>query len=79
MDSRTKMDKLQAEVQGTRGYDKLWDAVYECIEAYAGEVSADTGLPHAFVSIAIQELVGTVDRYTTEEIDAEVEDLEDEE
>lgn len=79
MDSRTKMDSLQASIQGTRGFDRLLDAVYECIDAYADEVSADTGLPHAFVHIALQELVGVVDRYTVEEIDTEVEDLEDEE
>lgn len=76
-DSRTKMDRLQAEVQGTVGFDRLWDAIYSCIDSYADEVSADTGLPHTFVHIALQELVGTVDRYTAEEIDTEVEDLED--
>jgi hypothetical protein len=76
-DSRARMDRLQAEIHDTRGFERLWDAIYSCIDSYADEVSADTGLPHTFVHIALQELVGTVDRYTAEEIDIEVEDLAD--
>lgn len=79
MDSRARMDSLQAQIHNTRGFEKLWDAIHDCIDSYAGEVSADTGYSHAFVSIALQELIGTVDRYTAEEIDTEVEDLEDNE
>lgn len=76
--NRTRMDELQAEVQGTRGFERLLDAIYECVDEYVGDISADTGLEHAFVSIAIRELVGLCDRYTDTEIAEEVEDFAEE-
>lgn len=76
MDSRERMNELQASIQNTKGFERLLDAIYECIGNYAYEIADDTSYSHTFVHIALQELVGVTDPYTAEEIDTAIRNLE---
>ena len=74
MDSRQRMDVIKDRLANTKGFEKLLDAVYECIGNSADAISEDTGYERAIVYIALQEMVGVVDEYSAEEIDTEVAD-----
>lgn len=74
MDSRQRMDVIKERLANTRGFSKLMDAVYECISNQADAIAEDTGYEREMVHIALQEMVGIVEEYSADEIDAEVAD-----
>lgn len=78
MDSRQRMDVIKERLANTRGFNNLLDAVYECINNQADAIAEDTGYEREMVYIALQEMIGTVDEYSADEIDAEIADSREE-
>lgn len=74
MNSREKMDKLKDNISKSGLYEDFTDAIYECIGNAADYISDEYGYDYDWVYIALQEMIGVVEKYTAEEIDNEIAD-----
>lgn len=66
--NRQMVEMLKERIQGTRMYEKLLDAIYECVQNTAEDMADDMGCNKGLVCVALQEMVGIADTYTDEDI-----------
>ena len=73
--SKERLNKMQEVFGKDDLFESCMEEVNEVIEKYADKLVAEYGYNRTETRIALQEMIGLVDEYTTEEIDIEVEDL----
>lgn len=78
IDSRQRLNAIKNKLgcDTIPAYDKLYDAIVETIGTAEYEIAEELGENGAMVHIALFEIFGLVDEYTSEEIDDEVSDWE---
>lgn len=77
MSSRQRVDKMKEVFANSGLYEDLMDAIFSVIDTSTELFVDEYGHNPTETRIALQEMIGLVDEYTTEEIDNEVaEDIE---
>lgn len=72
IDSRKRMDIIKDYIMDIEEYDDVLNEVMTLLDSKAEVISDVSGYDKGMVFIALQEMVGLVEEYTTEEIDHEL-------